>query len=303
MTDWKRVLKTICPRGKSSIIAGLAAEMPRCVEVAGLQTLQRQAHFLAQVAHESAGLRTTVEYASGAAYEGRRDLGNTHPGDGRRFRGRGLIQLTGRANYTDMSHKTGVDLVSDPEAAARFPIAAHSAAVFWRSRDLNADADADNLRAVTRKINGGYNGLAQRAAYLKAAKRALGVGVPVRFVEADARPMDEITVADLRSAGSRTIAAADQIRTGVTAITAALTGAGAAVEQAGDVVSQARDAIAGAQAGAGWLDLAKTYWPIVAVAAALCVVLWGVWRIWHGAVRIQAARLDDAQATAAAFEG
>jgi len=145
-----------------------------------VSTPLRQAHFLAQVAHESGGLRWNEELASGSAYEGRRDLGNTQPGDGRRFKGRGLIQLTGRHNYgqyTDACKARGddVDFVANPTQVANEPNASDVAGWYWDTRKINALADQDDVRAVTRKINGGLNGLADREAYLARAKRALGI--------------------------------------------------------------------------------------------------------------------------------
>ena len=117
--------------------------------------------------------RTTTEYASGAAYEGRRDLGNTHKGDGKRFRGHGLIQLTGRANHAAASEALDHDFVAHPEDAAIFPWAAEIAGWYWSTHKLNRHADRDDVRAATKAINGGLNGLRDRTAYLDQAKRAL----------------------------------------------------------------------------------------------------------------------------------
>ncbi|MBY6239762.1 glycoside hydrolase family 19 protein [Methylosinus sp. Sm6] len=172
-SDWAGVMRALCPHGRAEIVAGAAEATPRVIEIASLTTPRRQAHFLAQIAHESAGMRTTVEYASGAAYEGRKDLGNTQRGDGARFKGRGLIQLTGRANYMAYGLELGLDLVGKPELAAQFPAAALTAALYWRKRAINVPADRDDCEAVTRKINGGVNGLADRKSYLAVAKRAL----------------------------------------------------------------------------------------------------------------------------------
>ena len=111
--EWRAVLKEVAPRGKPAIINGFAATLPKLCEQYHIDTVNRQAHFLGQVCHESDHLKTTEEYASGAAYEGRRDLGNRMKGDGRRFKGRGLIQLTGRANYMSASQALGFDFVSE----------------------------------------------------------------------------------------------------------------------------------------------------------------------------------------------
>lgn len=173
MSDWAAVIREIAPRAKAKIVSGLAEAMPKVIEIADLSSPLRQQHFLAQLAHESAGFQTTEEYASGSAYEGRRDLGNIKRGDGTRFKGRGLIQLTGRANYARVGHILGVDFVENPKSAGQFPWAALSAAVFWREHNINEAADSDDIRRVTRIINGGYNGLDDRRAYLKRAKRAL----------------------------------------------------------------------------------------------------------------------------------
>jgi len=135
----------------------------------------RTAHFIAQIAHESDRFKALTEYASGDAYEGRKDLGNTEPGDGRRYKGRGVIQLTGRANYKRAGRYLGLDLERQPELAALPEVAYRLAAFYWLDRNINADADRDDLRAVTRAINGGTNGLNDRKALLSLAKDALYV--------------------------------------------------------------------------------------------------------------------------------
>lgn len=134
----------------------------------GINTPLRQLHFLSQVGHESGELRYQQELASGAAYEGRRDLGNTQPGDGPRYKGRGLIQLTGRANYSKYSEYCRsrgrpLDVVAEPERLATdMNLCADAAGWFWEDRGLNALADRDDLEAITHRINGGLNGLDER---------------------------------------------------------------------------------------------------------------------------------------------
>src|SRR6202007_253376 len=98
----------------SQRIALFLAPLQNNMATAGISLPLQQAHFLAQIAHESGELRYTEELASGEAYEGRQDLGNTQAGDGPRFKGRGLIQLTGRANYTNFKNDSGVDVVTNP---------------------------------------------------------------------------------------------------------------------------------------------------------------------------------------------
>ncbi len=139
----------------------------------GIDTPLRQAHFIAQLAHESGSFVYTEELASGAAYEGRADLGNTRPGDGRRFKGRGLIQLTGRANYRAYGRSIGVDMedgVSHQTLATDPQRAVDVACWFWWSKKINRHADADDVKKVTRRINGGLNGLADRRQFLERAR-------------------------------------------------------------------------------------------------------------------------------------
>jgi putative chitinase len=185
MTDWAAVIKKMAPKAVPSVIKGLSEAMPRCIEIANLNTPLRQAHFLSQLAHESAGFRTTTEFASGKAYEGRKDLGNTQPGDGVRFKGRGLIQVTGRQNYAQMGKLLGQDFVADPKLAAAFPWAALTAAEYWKSRNINRAADKDDVRTVTRLINGGFNGLDDRIKYLAKAKDALKRPPPAQTTTID----------------------------------------------------------------------------------------------------------------------
>lgn len=141
----------------------------------GITTSLRMAHYLAQVAHESAELKYTKELASGAEYEGRKDLGNTSRGDGVRYKGRGLIQLTGKANYKAYKEYCGFDVVAKPELLEQPLGATRSSMWYWQTHGLNALADKDDMKAVTRRINGGYNGLADREKYLTRAKKALGI--------------------------------------------------------------------------------------------------------------------------------
>jgi predicted chitinase len=133
----------------------------------------RETAFLAQLAHESAELRYMEEIASGAAYEGRKDLGNTQPGDGKRYKGRGPIQLTGRANYAKYGGLLGLDLVSDPAIAATKEVGFRIAGEFWKLNGLNELADQQQFKAITKRINGGYNGLDDRIKYYERAKKVM----------------------------------------------------------------------------------------------------------------------------------
>jgi putative chitinase len=181
-----KVLGAIAPKvsGKrlqkqTEIISKFGALLPGMLVQFGCTTALRIDHLLAQVAHESDGFCTTEEYASGAAYEGREDLGNVRRGDGKRFKGRGPIQLTGRENYrlfTAWLRKIipdCPDFEAQPELVALFPWAAWAVFFFWITKSLNALADRDDLIAVTKRVNGGTNGLADRAARLAKAKATI----------------------------------------------------------------------------------------------------------------------------------
>lgn len=151
-----------------------------------INTPGRAASFLAQVGHESAGLRYTTELWSPdqvpaqARYEGRADLGNTKPGDGFKYRGHGLLQITGRANHASARDRLRVrfgirvpDFEEKPDALAEFEWAALSAGDFWARRGLNELADTGDFEKITRRINGGTNGLKQRAALWETGKAVL----------------------------------------------------------------------------------------------------------------------------------
>ena len=159
--------RDITPDGYKQLARDLAVAMVRNE----ITTQRRALMFIAQTAHESGGYRWREELASGTAYEGRRDLGNMHPGDGRRFKGRTYIQITGRTNYTAVGKALGVDFLEHPEFLSKPVYAAMGAAWWWRSHGCNTIADTGDFVAVTRRINGGTNGLADRQAYYKRARR------------------------------------------------------------------------------------------------------------------------------------
>ena len=165
-------LNKIMPNARAKAGIFLPALNATMVEF-GINTSARQASFVAQLAHESGQLLYVRELASGAAYEGRKDLGNVLPGDGVRFRGRGLIQVTGRSNYAACGKALGLDLLAQPALLEQTVNACRSAGWFWQSRGLNALADSGDQVAVTRRINGGTNGLTERLAYFKVAQKVL----------------------------------------------------------------------------------------------------------------------------------
>lgn len=138
---------------------------------------KRMAAFIAQIGHESGQLQYVREIwgptATQRRYEGRADLGNTVPGDGSRYRGRGLIQITGRANYAACGEALGIDLINHPELLELPQYACLSAAWFWATKGLNTLADAGEFNAITRRINGGLNGLADRLTLWAKAREVL----------------------------------------------------------------------------------------------------------------------------------
>jgi len=165
------VLHLILIEARRSDIDKYFLPLCNCMAANHVDTPLRIVHFLAQLGHESGAFRYCEELASGEAYEGRVSLGNTQPGDGVRFKGRGLIQITGRANYRAYSKARGVDYVATPTLLATDPaVAVDSAIWYWNTRNLNTLADADNVDGITRRINGGDNGLPDRKAKLARAK-------------------------------------------------------------------------------------------------------------------------------------
>ncbi len=139
-----------------------------------INTPVRTRMFLAQIGHESGGLVYTTELwgptPAQRGYEGRKDLGNTQPGDGLKYRGRGLIQITGRINYDHVGQAFLLDLLQNPSLLSVPALAARSAAWYWKKHGLNELADAGDFEHITRRINGGLNGYKERMALLNAAK-------------------------------------------------------------------------------------------------------------------------------------
>lgn len=172
------MFKAIAPQGKPAVILGLAQYLPAALLHYGISSDREIAYLLGQAAEETDGFRALVEYASGQAYEHRIDLGNTEPGDGPRFKGRGIFQLTGRGNYARCGAKLGVDFVDHPELAALPQYAVLTACQYWTDHNISAAADKDDVLTVTRAINGHYNGLKDRIAYTKAAAKVLNVKLP-----------------------------------------------------------------------------------------------------------------------------
>lgn len=173
-------IKKIMPRATKQNIDKYLTFLNEAMITYEMNTPKRQAAFLAQLALESGQLKYDLELPSkysgnpvGILYEGRKNLGNNQPGDGVKFPGRGLLQLTGRSNYTIMTKKLkgmgfDVDLVENPEKAAEPKYSALIAGQYFKDRNLNAYADVGDIDTISRKVNGGDHGILERKAfYLK----------------------------------------------------------------------------------------------------------------------------------------
>lgn len=195
-------LKTLAPQILAQRATDYAPALDAVLAGAQINTPLRVAHFMAQLAYESAGFKALVESLAykpetlvkvfpnrvktlaqaqslvnqgpaaiaEAVYGNRTDLGNTQAGDGYKYIGRGFIMITGRANYTHFGALMAQPLVDQPQLLEQPTYAAQAAAAFWKANNINAKADADDISGVTKLVNGGLNGLDGRTALLKTAK-------------------------------------------------------------------------------------------------------------------------------------
>ena len=180
-------LLEIMPSANAEQASQFLSHINAAMEEFAINTPARQAAFLAQIGHESGSLRYVREIADGSAYDDRASLGNNRPEaialaqaagttTGRYYKGRGLIQITGYNNYRACSRdllRDADELCRHPEMLEMLPLSVRSAAWYWDSRDLNALADAGKFDLITKAINGGYNGMADRQAYHARAQKAL----------------------------------------------------------------------------------------------------------------------------------
>lgn len=165
------VILKVAPRARREVAQSIETGIPAY----GIDTEIRAAHFLAQMAHESGGFRYLSEIwgptPAQRRYDGR--MGNRAPGDGFKYRGRGIIQLTGRNNYREFGRRLNLDLEGQPDLAARPEVAVKVSGEFWNARGLSPLADRDDVRAVTRRINGGFNGFRDRVRWLTLFRAAI----------------------------------------------------------------------------------------------------------------------------------
>lgn len=171
------LIKRMAPALSGAESAKIANVLAIAATEADITTPQRVAAFVAQLAHESARFRYLEEIwgptQAQKKYEGRKDLGNVQYGDGYRYRGRGWIQLTGRANYRKYGKILGLDLEGSPHLAAQPEVATRIATAYWRTHDLSTLADRGDFRGITRRINGGLNGYRDRQRLYEIALRVL----------------------------------------------------------------------------------------------------------------------------------
>jgi predicted chitinase len=198
-------LKQIMPKLPDAKRAVYLPFLQRAMTEFAVNVPRREAAFLAQVAHESGEFRWMEEIwgptPAQKKYEPPSDtatkLGNTQPGDGKRFKGRGPIQITGRANYAKYGGLLGLDLVNNPERAATPEVGFRVAGLFWQRNGLNELADREMFETITRRINGGLNGYQDRLKYYTRAKQVLGLGTTRPLLEpaaeSDPSPFPEFT--------------------------------------------------------------------------------------------------------------
>lgn len=185
----EHTLRRMMPAAGARLDAHLPYIVP-AMEKGRINTPDRIAAFLAQLAHESGEFRYMEELADGSAYEGRADLGNVLPGDGPRFKGHGPIQITGRANHRACGAYLGLDLEANPLLLTRPEYGTASAVWFWTQGngriDLNLLADRGWFKAITKIINGGLTGLSDRRQYWDRNRALLGLPMIDLDREADA---------------------------------------------------------------------------------------------------------------------
>jgi putative chitinase len=188
-------LHQIIPTTKMKRLKEIAEPLSAAMNEYHIDTPNRIAAFLGNVVVESAGFKTFKEYASGAEYEGRNDLGNTHPGDGTRYKGRGVIQITGRKNYEACGKALGVDLLTHPELLeTSMSLAMRSAGWFWTSRHLNEQSDrgaaafAETVYRVNGAVTAPRTHWPERVKYYKATLKVLGAPVPANVPTTHSKP-------------------------------------------------------------------------------------------------------------------
>lgn len=191
MTLTPELLKKCMPNASLTNCTFAAPHLEKAMAHYKINTLERRAAFLAQLAHESGSLRYMAEIANGLAYEGRKDLGNTSPGDGVKFKGHGYIQVTGKANHQEAMEEFGKASLEETALWLQTHAGASwSAAWFWFKTGLNTIADKtdmwrgdrgkkfkglDKFTYICVSVNGGLNGIVDRRDHYARIRKALGI--------------------------------------------------------------------------------------------------------------------------------
>ena len=173
MSRWTispNALRHVCPNLSAADAAAIAPRLAEAFACYGIDTPARAAMAVAQWGMESDHFRTCEEYASGSAYENNRGLGNVHPGDGKRYKGRGRIMITGRANYAATAKGLGIDCLDKPELLLKPPYSELASGYWWHTHNCNSFCDKGDFVGLTVKINGGKTGLAERQRMYALAK-------------------------------------------------------------------------------------------------------------------------------------
>lgn len=328
---WQAAIRRMAPNADPKIAAMVYNHADQVFAANGIVSMRRQASILAHMCVESAYFRTLEENlnysaprleqvwparfsSEGAAqafahdpkklankvYNGR--MGNV-PGtdDGWTFRGKGLLQLTGRDNVTRLSKRMGIS----PETAALWLVdpahALECAAETYNMLGIGPLADRDDMRGQTKRLNGGLNGLAERqAAYNKAMRVLAQYAAPTIIGQHSDEPssdqqMDEITADKLRANNSKTVVAADTVKGAAVGIMGSVTAASSAISSANDTISQVQSIAEGVKQGKSLVSVASEHWQLIVIVLAMAGMAFFAWLAWRNANKAIDARVQDAR--------
>ena len=330
MNVWQKIFNKIAPNANPRIASMVIDHATDVFRMNGISNMRRQASIMAHMCVETGGFRTLEENLNYSAprlmqvwpnrfpneaiatecahnpeklacrvYNGR--MGN-RPGtdDGWVYRGKGLLQLTGRGNYQLLGKRMGVpastiaDWIIDPEHALE------CACQIYNMLNVGPAADAGDMKLQTRRINGGYNGLAERQKYYTMAMRILAAeAAPTVIGVHDDEPspdheLDNITADNLRKNGSRTISSADRVKGASAGVATTAVIAGGTMTQMQGVTDTAQQVVDNVEQGKGILQQVESHWQIFVIAFCVAMMCYFAWRAWREANRVIEARVDDA---------
>jgi putative chitinase len=331
MNVWKAAIGRMAPHADPKIVAMVADHADSVFRDKGIISMRRQASILAHMCIESAYFRELQENLNYSAprleqvwparfpnstmaaayaydpkklankvYNGR--MGNV-PGtdDGWNFRGKGLLQLTGRDNVTRLANRLGIT----PELCAQWLIDPHHAlecaAEIYNMLGIGPFADRDDMRGQTKRLNGGYNGLAERQnAYNKAMRVLAQYAAPTIIGQHSEDPssdqqMDEITADKLRANNSKTVVAADNVKGAALGVMGAATAASSAISSANETVTQVQSIAESVKQGKTLLSVASEHWQLIVIFLSLIFMGFFAWLAWRNANKAIEARVQDAR--------